>query len=51
MHQNAILEVLSQKDAGHNGVPEPSFPGIDITNTSLSLNEFWVTVCSETYFV
>jgi hypothetical protein len=28
---NSIPEVLSQKDASWNGVPEPSFPGIGIT--------------------
>jgi hypothetical protein len=27
---NPVLEVLSQKDATQNGVPEPSLPGIGI---------------------
>jgi hypothetical protein len=42
-HWSAILEVLSQKDAGWNGVLEPFFRGISITNTSTSVTEFWVT--------
>jgi hypothetical protein len=33
--RNAVLEVLSQKDANQNGVPERSFPGIGITNPRL----------------
>jgi hypothetical protein len=31
--QNAVPEILSQKDASWNRVPEPFFPGIGITNT------------------
>jgi hypothetical protein len=27
------------------------FPGIDVTNTSPSLTEFWVALCSGTYFL
>jgi hypothetical protein len=34
--QNAVLELLSHKDASQNGIPEPLFPGIGITNTTLS---------------
>jgi hypothetical protein len=30
MRRNAALEILSQKDASQNGVPEPFYPGIDI---------------------
>jgi hypothetical protein len=30
MHWNAIPEVLSQKDATQNSVPEPLLPGIGI---------------------
>jgi hypothetical protein len=37
--QNDVLEVLSQKDASWNGILEPLFPGIGLTNTtSLQLN-------------
>jgi hypothetical protein len=31
-------KVLSQKDATWNGIPEPSFPGIGITNLHLRRN-------------
>jgi hypothetical protein len=34
MRWNAIPEVLSQKDANQNGIPEPFLPGIGITNTT-----------------
>jgi hypothetical protein len=34
--QNAVPEVLSQNDTGQNGIPEPLFAGINITNTSLT---------------
>jgi hypothetical protein len=36
--RNAVPEVLSQKDATWNGVPELYFPGIDITNPRLRPN-------------
>jgi hypothetical protein len=42
--RNAVPEVLSQKDANPNGVPEPSFPGIGITNTP-SLRPNFVSLC------
>jgi hypothetical protein len=42
---NAVLEVLSQKDARCIGVPELFSPGIDVTNASLSPTKFWVTPC------
>jgi hypothetical protein len=32
--QNAVLELLFQKDARQNGILEPFVPGIDITNTT-----------------
>jgi hypothetical protein len=39
MHQNSILEVLSEKDASQNGILEPFFAGTGITNaTPLKLN-------------
>jgi hypothetical protein len=44
--RNAVPGVLSQKDASRNGVPELLLPGIDISNTSPSPTEFWVTVRS-----
>jgi hypothetical protein len=37
---NAIPEVLSEKGTSWNGIPEPQFSGIDITNTCPSLTEF-----------
>jgi hypothetical protein len=40
MHWNAVLDVLSQKDASQN-----LFSGIDTTNTSPSLTEFWLKLC------
>jgi hypothetical protein len=51
MCQNAIPEVLSQKDTSRNGMLELFFPSIDITNTSPSSTEFWVTMYSgHTFF-
>jgi hypothetical protein len=47
--QSAIPVVLSQKDASQNSVLEPSFPGMDIPNTSPSPTEFLVTMHSGTY--
>jgi hypothetical protein len=47
MRQNTILEVLSQKDASQNSIPEPLFSSINITNASLSPTKFWVA----TFFI
>jgi hypothetical protein len=46
--QNPVVQPvvsLSQKDTSRYAVPEPFFPGIDITNTSSSPTKFLVTVC------
>jgi hypothetical protein len=43
-HQNAIPEVIYQKDTSWNSVPE-LLPDISITNTSPSPNKTWLTVC------
>jgi hypothetical protein len=51
MCHNAIPEVLSQKDTSLNGVPEPFFLGIDISDMFPSPTEFWITVLSRTYFL
>jgi hypothetical protein len=54
MCSNAVLEVLSQKDASWSGVPEHFFWGggvIGVTNTThTSPAEFWVTLRSGTFF-
>jgi hypothetical protein len=48
MCQNAIIEVLSQ-DTTQNGIQEPPFLGIGVTN--LSPTKLWVTLCVlEPYF-
>jgi hypothetical protein len=45
---NAVLEVLSRKNASQNGILDPFFSGIDINNTTpLQLNygllfAFWI---------
>jgi hypothetical protein len=31
-HAGIPFQVLSQKDTSQNGVPEPFFPGISVTN-------------------
>jgi hypothetical protein len=49
--RNAVPEVLSQKDTSRNGVQEPLFAGIDVSSTSPSPTEFWVTVCSLIYLL
>jgi hypothetical protein len=46
---NAVPEVHSQKGASWNSVPEPLFPGIDITNISPSPTKFLVTMRSGIY--
>jgi hypothetical protein len=43
--QHAVPEFLYKKSTSWNGVPQPLSPGIDISNTSLSLTECWVTLC------
>jgi hypothetical protein len=44
MCQNAVPEVLFQKDSSQNSVPEPVFSGFDITPPPLQPN-FWAIVC------
>jgi hypothetical protein len=48
---NNVPQVLFQTDASRNAVPKPFFPGIDVSNTSPSPTEFWVTVRSGAYFL
>jgi hypothetical protein len=43
MCQNAVLEVLSQKDGSRNGILD-IYPGIGITSTT-PLTKLWVTSC------
>jgi hypothetical protein len=38
--RNTVSEFVSWKHTSRNGVPEPLFPGIDVTNTSPSPTEF-----------
>jgi hypothetical protein len=47
--ENAVPEVLSQKNARRNCVPEPFFPGIGITNT-LCLRPNFVSLCVPDFF-
>jgi hypothetical protein len=48
--ENAIPEVLSQKNERWNCVPEPFFPGIGIINT-LCLRPNFVSLCVPDFFV
>jgi hypothetical protein len=48
-HWNAVPEVLCQKEASRNSIPESFFPDISVSNTFPSSTAFWVTVLSGTY--
>jgi hypothetical protein len=47
--QNAVPEVFLRRTQARTVFQNLLFPGINITNTSSSLTEFWFTMCSGTY--